>query len=72
MMDPQRFGRRLARLRIVVYVGLVALVAFGLWRYDLVRVPPDGSPWHLEWGHSRADHFDDDIHLNWRFQHERI
>ncbi len=42
MMDPQRFGRRLARLRIVVYVGLVALVAFGLWRYDLVRVPPDG------------------------------
>ena len=40
--DPRRIGAILARMRLVIYVGLFGFVGFGVWRYDIVRLPKEG------------------------------
>lgn len=42
MSGPGRWFRLLSRVRVAVYLVLVLLVAYGLWRYDTVRLPPEG------------------------------
>jgi hypothetical protein len=41
-VDQKRVRSLLARLRVVIYVVLLVLIGYHLWRYDLVRLPPTG------------------------------
>ena len=42
MPDPARWMHLLRRVRVFVYVSLVALTVYGLWRFDIVRLPDQG------------------------------
>ncbi len=38
-LAPKQVARGLARARIVVYVVLVLVIGYHLWRYDIVQIP---------------------------------
>ena len=42
MLDQKRLKRSIARLRLVLYAGLLLLAGFFVWRYEVVRLPVDG------------------------------
>ena len=37
--DPKRIARGLARARVALYLALVLVLGYHLWRYDIVRIP---------------------------------
>lgn len=41
-MNPRRLQRLLWRGRIALYAGVVLVLLYGTWRYDLVRLPAAG------------------------------
>ena len=42
MTDPRRVSAVLARARMALYVVLFGMVGWGVWRYDVIRLPEAG------------------------------